>query len=93
MFNKLADMSNKHYLCTIKLQTNIKRYKEMNENQSTKPFLTQLRELEVGGTLVQPASRASYAQSACCRFGLEWDKVFSVKTNRENRTVTITRTK
>lgn len=81
------------YLCTIKLQTNIKRYKEMNENQSTKPFLTQLRELEVGGTLVQPASRASYAQSACCRFGLEWDKIFSVKTNRENRTVTITRTK
>lgn len=65
----------------------------MNENQSSKPFLTQLRELPVGETLVQPASRASYAQSACCRFGLEWDKVFSVKTNRENRTVIITRTK
>lgn len=65
----------------------------MNENQSTKPFLTQLRELEVGEVLVQPASRSSYAQSACSRFGLEWDKSFSVKTNRENRTVIITRTK
>ena len=65
----------------------------MNENQSTKPFLTQLRELQIGESFVQSVSRRSYAQSACARFGIEWDKIFTVRLNRENRTITITRTK
>lgn len=58
-----------------------------------KSFLSQLRELENGGSLVVPVSRHSYAQSAATRFGVEWDKVFTVRLNRENRTVTVTRTK
>ena len=62
----------------------------MNENQ-IKPFLTQLRELNIGETIEQPVSKRSYCTSACTRFGFEWDKVFSTHTDKAKRVVIITR--
>lgn len=63
----------------------------MKENQSIKPFLTRLRELNVGDTIVESLSDASYVQSACTRFGASWDKKFKTSTNRVERTITVTR--
>lgn len=62
----------------------------MNKIQ-TKPFLMQLRELNIGETIEQPVSKRSYCTSACTRFGLEWDKVFSTHTDKVKRIVIITR--
>lgn len=64
----------------------------MNKEICTeKPVLTALRELEVGQSATYPASRASYLKSACASFGFEWGKKFTTKTNREERTITVTR--
>lgn len=57
-----------------------------------KPILTALRELEIGESVTYPADRTSYLRSACVSFGLEWGKKFTTKTNREERTVSATRT-
>lgn len=62
----------------------------MSEKQ-VKPFLAQLRELEVGDSIEQPLNKRAYIASACTRFGLDWDKTFTTSTNRENRTVIVTR--
>ena len=59
--------------------------------KSSKPFLAQLRALEVGGTIEQPVSKRSYVNSACVSFSLEWNKKFKTSTNRERRIVVVTR--
>lgn len=62
------------------------------EKTTDKPILTALRELEVGESVTYPAERTSYLRSVCVSFGLEWGKKFTTKTNREERTVSATRT-
>ena len=62
----------------------------MNEKQ--KPFLSQLRELQVGDSITQPISKRSYVAVSATRFGVEWDKVFKVSSDRVNKTVSVTRT-
>lgn len=62
------------------------------EQTTDKPVLTALRALEVGESVTYPISRNSYVKSCCTNFGLEWDKRFTTKVNREARTVTATRT-
>lgn len=62
------------------------------EKPADKPILTVLRELEIGETVTYPAERTSYLRSACVAFGLEWGKKFKTKINREERTVSATRT-
>ncbi len=59
---------------------------------SDKPVLTALRELEIGQSVTYPTSRTSYVRSVCVSFGVEWGKKFSTKINREEGTVTATRT-
>ena len=63
----------------------------MSEKQ-TKPFLAKLRELNVGETIEQPLNKRAYVSSACTRFGLDWDKAFSTRTEKTKRVVIITRT-
>lgn len=63
----------------------------MNANNTDRPVLTALREMEIGETLVYPISRTSYIRTACVSFGLEWGKKFKTTTSRENRTVTVLR--
>ena len=83
------------YLCIVvsythtNIEVKIKTHNIMNENQ--KPFLSQLRGLEVGESITQPISKRSYIAVAATRFGVEWDKRFRVSSSREDKTVTITR--
>ena len=62
------------------------------EKTTDKPILTALRELEVGQSVTYPVIRTSYLRSVCVNFGLQWGKKFKTTTNREERTVTATRT-
>ncbi|MDE6340000.1 MAG: hypothetical protein K2K97_09475 [Muribaculaceae bacterium] len=62
------------------------------EKISERPVLTALRELEVGESVTFPIKRNSYVKSCCTNFGLEWDKKFKTAVNREEKTVTATRT-
>ncbi len=60
-------------------------------NTAEKPILTRLRELEIGGSITVPASRTSYLRSVCVTFGCQWEKKFTTRLNRENRTITAIR--
>ena len=64
---------------------------ETSKNQRKKSLLGQLNALEVGEELTVSVSRSSYLKSICTSFGLQWDKIFSTTTNREQRTITATR--
>lgn len=63
-----------------------------NANCTKKPILTTLRSLKVGQSATYPANRASYLKSACTSFGFEWNKKFTTATDRQTRTITVTRT-
>ena len=64
----------------------------MNKENKEKSFLSQLRDLEVGESIQMPISRRSYVSVAVSRFSVEWDKGFSTRSDRELKTVTVTRT-
>lgn len=51
----------------------------------------QLYQLKVGEKAVFDASRTSYIRNNCTNFGFEWDRKFSTSTDRETRTITVTR--
>lgn len=61
------------------------------EKTVDKPALKTLREMEVGDSATFPIERTSYISSVCVRFGLQWGKKFKTSTNRETRTITVTR--
>lgn len=77
------------YLCTNTYKHTI-FYMNMQVSNE-KSFLSQLRELEIGGTIEMPLSRRSYVYSVCCGFGAEWDKRFQTKTDRVRRIISVTR--
>ena len=60
-------------------------------NNPGKSVLGQLSELEVGAQLTLPVCRASYIRAICSSFGLQWNKKFSVRTDRCAGTITATR--
>ena len=62
------------------------------ENDTEKPMLAVLRDLEVGEHHSYPLERMSSLKTMCTNFGAQWDKTFSSKTDREARTITVTRT-
>lgn len=61
--------------------------------EKSKSVRNQIHELEVGDKAVFPASKTSYLRAACTNFGFEWNRKFSTSTNRETRTITVTRVK
>lgn len=61
------------------------------EQQQKKPDLAILRELEVGEMHAFPLTRLASIKSSCTTFGLQWDKRFQTKINRENKSVDVTR--
>lgn len=63
----------------------------MNGKQ-TKSVRSMLAELGVGEAATFPAERTSYLRACCTNFAFEWNKKFSTRTNREERTITVTRT-
>lgn len=62
----------------------------MSEKQ-VKPFLAQLRELEVGDSIEQPLNKRAYIASACTRFGLDWEKTFATRADKDRRVVVVIR--
>lgn len=62
-----------------------------NDKNTDKPVLATLREMAVGDAVTFPIERTSYLRSLCATFGAEWNKKFSTKTDRIERTVRVTR--
>lgn len=58
-----------------------------------KSMRQQLMEMRVGQKLVFPLSNLTSVRAACSNYGLQWDKKFLTESNREERTVTVTRTR
>lgn len=53
----------------------------------------QLREMKVGDVIVFPLDKLTSIRSACSAYSLEWDKGFETLSDRETRTVSVTRTR
>lgn len=58
-----------------------------------KTFREELVEMEVGESKVFSADDALSIRSQCSQYGLAWDMTFATKTNRTERTITVTRSK
>ena len=56
-----------------------------------KPVLAQLREMEVGDELIFPVEKRSSVKTTMSTFALQWNKIFSGRTDRENRKFIVTR--
>lgn len=66
----------------------------MNEKPkivNQKPILTQLREMEVGDVLTFPAEKRGSVKAMCSEYGFEWNKTFHTSINRQERTISVTR--
>ena len=61
------------------------------KNNIAKPILAQLRDLLVGETVAYPISRMSSIRAMCSNFGLQWNKKFRTKVDREMGTIVVTR--
>lgn len=65
----------------------------MTLQEKEKPMLAVLRDLEIDESHTYPIERMSSLKTMCTNFGMQWGKQFSTKTNRESRTITVTRVK
>lgn len=65
----------------------------MTLQEKEKPMLAVLRDLEIDESHTYPIERMSSLKTMCTNFGVQWDKQFSTKTNRQSRTITVTRVK
>ncbi len=52
-----------------------------------------LREMSVGDVLVWPLERASSIKTMCSSIALMKDRKFATRSNREDRTLSVTRTR
>ena len=57
-----------------------------------KSIREELWELEIGICAVLPLDRLTTIKSACSTYGLMWGRRFRTATDRDTRTVTVTRT-
>ena len=64
---------------------------EVPKNVNQKPILTQLREMEVGDVLTFPAEKRGSVKAMCSEYGFEWNKTFHTSINRQERTISVTR--
>lgn len=51
----------------------------------------QLRDMKVGDVLSFPLEKVTSIRSACSAYGLEWDKGFVTMSDRDTRTLSVTR--
>ena len=65
----------------------------MEKAQENVSAASQLREMEVGGTLVFPAERLNVVRVTAYDLGFKLDRSYVTRTNRKERTVSVTRTK
>lgn len=61
-----------------------------NKNKNTRSFM--LRSLGVGDSCDFPMELYTAISADCTRYGKMWGKKFTMKSNNEVRTVTVTRT-
>ena len=59
--------------------------------EKEKPKLAILRDMEVGEMRQFPAEDMNSIKSMCSSFGFQWGKRFATTTNREERTIIVTR--
>lgn len=65
----------------------------MEKKMEKKTFKDELCEMEVGESKVFSADDSISIRSQCSQYGLAWDMRFSTKSDRTQRTITVTRTK
>lgn len=64
----------------------------MNMNATKeKSVRLQLKEMEIGDQIAFPLDKYSSIKSATSAYGLEWNRKYSTSSDRESRTVTVTR--
>ena len=66
--------------------------KKVEKSEVAKPILAQLREMEIGETLFFPAEKRGSVKAMCSEYGFEWNKTFRTSINRQERTISVTRT-
>ena len=64
---------------------------EIPKIANQKPILTQLREMKVGDVLTFPAEKRGSVKAMCSEYGFEWNKTFHTSINRQERTISVTR--
>lgn len=76
-----------YYLCT-NIQTNV-----IKAMENTTPLRQKVKQLEVGESLTLTMQEVGYTtlRSYASELGLQFQRKYSTRHNRENRTVTITR--
>jgi len=52
---------------------------------------SQLMKMEVGDVLTFSLDNLTSVRSACSNYGLQWDKCFQTESNREERSIKVTR--
>ncbi|MGN1210344.1 MAG: hypothetical protein ACI4TM_01560 [Candidatus Cryptobacteroides sp.] len=62
-------------------------------NTKQKSVRQHLREMKVGDVIRFPLDKVTSIRSACSAYSLEWDKGFETLSDRETRTVSVTRTR
>lgn len=65
----------------------------MEKAQENVSVGSQIRELEVGGTLVFPAERLNVVRVTVYNIGFRFDRRYVTRANRKERTVSVTRMK
>lgn len=62
-------------------------------NKKQKSVRQHLCEMEVGDVIRFPLEKVTSIRSAASAYSLEWDKCFETLSDRETRTVSVTRTR
>lgn len=50
-----------------------------------------IKSLEIGKDVTFPAEKISSVRNVCTTYGLVWNRKFTTKTNREQRTINVLR--
>lgn len=64
----------------------------MEQSDKNEPLTNQLINMEVGRQLAFPAERLNVVRVTACDIGFKYGRRYTTRTDRENRTVTVTRT-
>lgn len=59
--------------------------------EQKKSILDTLRSMNVGDYAIFPASRAGAVRASASAYGFQWDRVYTTSTDRQTRTITVTR--
>ena len=59
--------------------------------EPTKGLVDTLRDMEVGDVEIFPASKYASVRACTSNYGFQWGKKFTLKANREEQNVSVTR--